>query len=1081
MAIVGSAEIIVKAITTGFKDDVKKQLSGLDGIGNDAGDSVGKAFSRGLSKGAGENVASILNIGNLVKEAESAKEAFANFQRQGFVTVSALTALGGAVGALIGGIGILGATVVAATPVLVGFGNIFAGLAVSAAVLKGVFSGVTEAIQAKAKALQDAAANAARVQDAEDRLNDASYAYLQVVKDQAQALKDLQERRNDAANALADANLSAERSERSYQYSVTATQKALDDVTLARQQAKEAIQQLRFELEGGVISEKKARLEFEKARESLQRVQDLPPNSRARREAEIAFSEADLNLRKAIDKNNDLRKSNAKATKDGVDGNKSVVASELAYKKAKDAQSDAEIDAAKAVRSVFEAKKELQKIDDQLAVGSERELKNLRELELAQRAVDRATRDLALAKKQASGNTPGLPVISPAAKDFVDYIIELKKKLTELKLLLQEAFFPKFTEAVKLLAETYLPKLKDLLPPIADALAQFALDFAKAFTTPQKVKEFETILGSIPTLIANYGSAVTDLASSFTTLTAEFTPYAVKFSAYVKDQAEALKNTIELKAKNGELKKIFDTATEIMYSLFRSMGNIFGTIGNIVSATFSKGGGGWYFLDWLEKVTQGWETFTKKADKNGTLDKYILGLSQNFTKILEIIGLVVKGMLDIGASPGFGKFLDSLKNATKTFNGIGTDIANGALPMVGKFIEKLATFISIVLDSGPIKAFFGVLYVAMSAVVALLDNDFMRAFMAGHGVIIGIGLAFGLLSKAAMFMGRVFVGAILPFDKLLALLPQTWNWVYKLRFAMLALAEGELALAAPILIVVAAIAAIIATLVLAYQKSEIFRKAIADLVSAVKTAISEGFDKIKAAIADALPFMDKMGNVFKWIGDMIGTYVVPIIKVILVGAINYIVDVIVAFIKVIGGIVGAFKAVWDGLAPIVTGIVNVVKGMVSKIGDIIGGIAGFFKNSFSTAVDAAKGILNQFITVYNNTLGKLKFTVPKWFPIGGGSTIGFPTITPLAMGGIVNPKNGGTLAQLAEAGKPERVEPLDPDGLSKRDKAMIQMLAGNNNAGNINITVNPSPGMDERELANLVSRQLAYQMRKGAA
>ena len=82
---------------------------------------------------------------------------------------------------------------------------------------------------------------------------------------------------------------------------------------------------------------------------------------------------------------------NAKATKDGVDGNRSVVASELAYKKAKDAQSDAEIDAAKAVRSVFEAKKELQKIDDQLAAGSERELKNLRELELAQRAVDRAT------------------------------------------------------------------------------------------------------------------------------------------------------------------------------------------------------------------------------------------------------------------------------------------------------------------------------------------------------------------------------------------------------------------------------------------------------------------------------------------------------------------------------------------------------------------------------------------------------------------------------------------------------------------------------------------------------------------
>ena len=69
---------------------------------------------------------------------------------------------------------------------------------------------------------------------------------------------------------------------------------------------------------------------------------------------------------------------------------------------------------------------------------------------------------------------------------------------------------------------------------------------------------------------------------------------------------------------------------------------------------------------------------------------------------------------------------------------------------------------------------------------------------------------------------------------------------------------------------------------------------------------------------------------------------------------------------------------------------------------------------------------------------------------------------------------------IGEAGRPERIEPLDPDGLSKRDKAMIQLLAGNAGGG-INITVNPSAGMDERELATLVSRQLAFQLRKGAA
>jgi hypothetical protein len=72
------------------------------------------------------------------------------------------------------------------------------------------------------------------------------------------------------------------------------------------------------------------------------------------------------------------------------------------------------------------------------------------------------------------------------------------------------------------------------------------------------------------------------------------------------------------------------------------------------------------------------------------------------------------------------------------------------------------------------------------------------------------------------------------------------------------------------------------------------------------------------------------------------------------------------------------------------------------------------------------------------------------------------------------------LLAIGEAGRSERVEPLDPDGLSKRDKAMIQMLSGGKSSA-INITINPSAGMDERELASIVSRQIAFQLRKGAA
>jgi hypothetical protein len=191
-------------------------------------------------------------------------------------------------------------------------------------------------------------------------------------------------------------------------------------------------------------------------------------------------------------------------------------------------------------------------------------------------------------------------------------------------------------------------------------------------------------------------------------------------------------------------------------------------------------------------------------------------------------------------------------------------------------------------------------------------------------------------------------------------------------------------------------------------------------------------------------------NVFKMLGDFLGKFIVPIIGVVLVGAIKSIATQISLLIKVVALLTNAFS-----------------------------GIAGAVSKAFSIVISVVKSAINALITVWNNTLGNLKITLPKIGPFGGG-TIGFPKITPLAKGGVVYPSDDGTLARVAEAGRPERVEPLDPDGLSKRDKAMIQMLSGGAGSG-VNITINPSAGMDERELASIVSRQIAFQLRKGAA
>jgi hypothetical protein len=71
--------------------------------------------------------------------------------------------------------------------------------------------------------------------------------------------------------------------------------------------AKRALRDLRFEAEQAALSEEEAALALERAREELARVQDLPPDSRARREVELQYQQAELAYRRTKARNKDAR------------------------------------------------------------------------------------------------------------------------------------------------------------------------------------------------------------------------------------------------------------------------------------------------------------------------------------------------------------------------------------------------------------------------------------------------------------------------------------------------------------------------------------------------------------------------------------------------------------------------------------------------------------------------------------------------------------------------------------------------------------------------------------------------------
>lgn len=200
-----------------------------------------------------------------------------------------------------------------------------------------------------------------------------------------------------------------------------------------------------------------------------------------------------------------------------------------------------------------------------------------------------------------------------------------------------------------------------------------------------------------------------------------------------------------------------------------------------------------------------------------------------------------------------------------------------------------------------------------------------------------------------------------------------------------------------------------------------------------------------------------------------------------------VIDNIFSFFRTLGtNLKDSWNTTVEGVKQVWTNVKTWFKDAFDAIGgffeDVWNNVTGFFKGIINGLIGMAENFINFFIDGLNNMiklanggLGFLGDLIGQELEI---SLIPRITIPRLADGGVVMPSSGGTIAQLAEAGRPERVEPLDEKGLSRRDYAMINALAGG--AGGINITVNPSPGMDERELAAAVSRRLAFEIKKGA-
>ena len=694
MAIVGDAHIIVRAITDKVEGDIRRGFRGADKIGRQAGESMGDAFGRGFSKKSGKNVFSRFadGIAAAIPEAEEARLKYAALTRTFLSLGPAISVLIGGVSSLVGGLGALVGSAGGAAASMASLGSIFVGVRVGFASAKLALSGVSDAL----KALNNAAGGGA-VADNTEQIEEAQRRLAMVIEDNRER--------------LTEANQRVEESQIAYNEALA--------------EGQEELQKIGFESEDAALAEERAAIELERARETLARTQDLPPNSRVRRESALAFKEAELNYRQAKDRASDLNAEQDRLAQTGVAGTDVVI-------RATERLADAEVNKAKVVRDGIRAQED----------------------------AERALRDaMETAKGGGGGGKDPFANLNKFQKDFVLFLNSLKPLYDELKLAASEAFLPPLQEAITLLAEKAFPTLRDGIGVVAGAMGQAAISIALAVTSASNLNKTAYIFNASAAIIRSFGRTLGNVWGIALSLISAASPLAVRFLNFVEERTGVFESFLNVKQATGELDAFFSRAGDIAAGWGRIIGNIFGGIGQLIQANFAPGSGGDYLVQWLIGATDKFRNLDDTAGGQNKLSDYFLAASVNTQKIFSSIGALLTELIKLGDNEAIGETFDILAEGAPAVGQILEKLIEAG-PAMAELVVGLNEFAAKLTDSLSAIIFFETLNAALKVINALMANEFIANIVIALSQVAAFALALGTIQKTAKFVFFAVSGSV---------------------------------------------------------------------------------------------------------------------------------------------------------------------------------------------------------------------------------------------------------------------------------------------------------------------------------
>lgn len=746
MAVVGSAEIVVRAITTQVKKDIQKAFKNARPAVEKEGEKAGKAYADGFNRGLGSAIPDGLRAS--INEATSdiaanMRQAIPDAARQaGSDAATQIDQTLGRAGSRAGNSAGSGffrtftsdirgavarlATLSSAFDILgPAIANVVAGLS---SLVSGLFAVVSAAGQA---------AGAIAVLPG-----------LLGVLFQSLGAGAL------AFNGIGEAVKAGTEAQEAAAAPIAATTKAQEAQRKASDEAAKANERLRRSRDEVTNAERL----YEMTQRDLARAQDeATEGTKSQAAAEYFLAEAKKNRDAVVSDPNSTGRQGA--------GVQREYDQQLAAMRQNEAQRKASAD-------------RVLKAEEKNDAARERLSRALRARQAAQDKADKAKKKasnvepvpiVTPAQKAADAYAAALAKLTPEARLFVAEILKMKDRFSEVSDVVASQMLPPLTEALQILQSTeagFFDVLKEELAETGSILGGIGLQATKAFTTDTNMNLFQRylagnndILDTLSTRVDGAQSPIEALVSIFLKLGNAIQPVTERFAEFIGQSLVNFDNNNSL----ASLTDFFTRAGDKAAQLGRIIGNIIGIIGALGGAASDSGN---RMLDSFEKATAKFEKFLKTPDQQQELRKFFSGVEKNFRSISAFLGRITAGFLSLGDNPGIRGMIEGFEDGEKAIGEMFEKLTSEEIGRdIGELGSSFAELINAFTQSGQMEAFIDTLTAIIDTVVNVIGvigkaNEVVTNFTgvnfgAGALALIAVYRAFKLVASVTGF-GRTF-------------------------------------------------------------------------------------------------------------------------------------------------------------------------------------------------------------------------------------------------------------------------------------------------------------------------------------